>query len=164
MKTISTIILLSVLVLAGVLSATHQSHAAVATAKVTVKVVPAAAIHGSEHFGFTIPPETEAQSQQSQSDSNQIEISSLKNKTSVTVQVQDGQNKTYDLSISADATLTGSSSSATISINNMIVDDSGLSNEGNNTEELLIDGELTLPHGWNPDHYTGTTEITVNYN
>ena len=156
-------IIVSAFVLSGLTSVNYHSNAAVATAKVTVNVVPASEIHASQQFGFTIPAERDSQAQQIQADSNHVGINSLKNKSSVTVQIEDNQNNTYGLTISSGSTLTGSSTVDTITINNMNVDVFG-STDDVNEQELLIDGDLTMPNDTNSDHYTGTAEITVNYN
>lgn len=144
----------------------HQAEAAVATAKVTVRVVPASALHISQRFDFSIPADKENQLQQTENqlDQNQVTISSLSNKSAVIVKVDDNQHNTYDLSISSRSTLTGSSSSDTMTINNMEVNRYTSNTNDNNQHRLLIDGELSMPDSDNTGHYTGTTEITINYN
>jgi hypothetical protein len=141
-----------------------QTGAAVATAKVTVRVVPASAIHASQQVNFSLSTQQNSQTLQAQTDTGPIAIRSADKRTPVIIKVEDEQHKTYDLSISSESTLTGSSSSDTITISNMKFNDNESSSYGSHAQQLYLDGELTLPDGNDAGSYTGTTEITVNYN
>lgn len=141
-----------------------EAGAAVATAKVTVKVVPASSFHISKRIALSIPAENVIHTQQAHTSTNPIEISSLSNKTRVKVKTYGDKNTIYDLSISSVSTLTGSSVADKIIINDMKVRSNMASLTDDTEHDVFIEGVLTKPYSLNSGAYSGTTEITVNYN
>jgi hypothetical protein len=158
-RTTLKFLLPGLLLLSASVFTSNQTIAAVATATVTVNVVPASQIRVSPQFAFNIPLANNQQ--QSQSNTSQVEISTVTDKSSISVNVEDDLQNTYDLSISSASTLSGPVATDTMTINNMTLAPDAISGD-DNAQQLQINGELTIPG--NAGNYTGTTEITVNYN
>ena len=138
--------------------------AATATATVTANVVPASSFSISESIHLNTAPEKNSDVQRTLIDNNRVEISSLNNKDAVKVKINSYQNNIYDLSISSKSVLTSSNSSNKIKIDNLKIHNNIPSLNSNNEQGLIIEGVLTKPDSKNTGPYSGTTEITVNYN
>lgn len=141
----------------------HEAESAVATAKVTAKVVPASSFHISQRIALSIPGENSTDTPQQKTNTNRIEISALTNKTAIKVQTKGAQNTIYDLSISSASTLTNASADS-IKIHSMMLNSDTPPLTGDHEQEALLGGVLTKQDNQKPGSYSGTTEITVNYN
>lgn len=138
--------------------------AATATTTVTANIVPASSFSISENFHQNIIPEEKSDVLRSPVNNNRIEISSFDNKNTVKVKIISYHNNTYNLSIASQSILTGPDASNRIKIDKLEVDDSSPSLNSNNEQGLIIEGVLTIPGSNYTGSYSGTTEITVNYN
>jgi len=139
-----------------------KSDAVVATARVSVNVMPVSSFSVSNRFALSIPLKKDLKNQWIHNE--QIAIKSLSNKTSVKVKANGDQNTHYHLTISSKSILTDSSSSNTITIKDMKMRINTSSNSSDDEQEVRIEGMLTKPNSQKPGSYSGTTEITLNYN
>jgi hypothetical protein len=156
-------LVIKTILLSALAAVIFDAEATVATAIVTVNVVPASSFSVSNNIALSIPAETGNDTQQTQTDSKQIAISSLNNTDPVKVIVSSGNSNIYDISISSESVLTGPASTDRLTINNMKID-SNPPSLNTAEQELLIDGIVIMPDSNNTGAYRGTTEITLNYN
>ena len=141
-----------ILLIIGLATVVYEADAAAtARATVTANIVPISSLSISESFHQNITPEKNSDVQQILINNHRIKISSY-------------HNNIYDLSISSQSNLTAPDSPNRIKIDNLEIDDSTLSLNSNNEQGLIIEGILTIPDSNNTGSYSGTTEITVNYN
>ena len=138
--------------------------AATATATVTANIVPISSFSISESFQQRITHEENSDAQQALINNNRIAISSLNNKNAVKVEIISYHNDIYDLSISSNSILCSPDSSTRMKIDHMKIHNNTPSLNSNNGQALIIEGLLTKPDSNYTGPYSGTTEITVNYN
>ncbi len=153
-----------VLLIIGLAPVIFEANAATATATVSANIVPASSFSISENIQLSMAAKKNSDVQQTIINNNRIEISSLNSKDAVKVKIISGHNNTYDLSISSKSILTSSNSSNKIKIDSLRLRKDTPSLNSNNEQELIIEGVLTKPGSKNTGPYSGTTEITVNYN
>ena len=153
------------LLIIGLASVIFEADAAtIITATISANIVPASSFSISESIHLNISPEKNSDVQQTLINNSRIETSSLSNKNAVKVKIISYQNNIYDLSISSESILTNSNSPNKIKIGNLKVHNTTPSLNSNNEQELTIGAALTKPDSKSTSSYTGTTEITVNYN
>ena len=153
------------LLIIGLATVVYEANAAAtATTTVTANIVPVSSFSISENFHQNIKPEESSDVLRTPVNNNRIEISSLDNKNAVKVKIISYHNNSYNLSISSQSILTGPDSSNRVKIDKLEIGHSTPSLNSNNEQGLIIKGILTIPDSNNTGSYSGTTEITVNYN
>ena len=153
-----------ILLIIGLAPVIFEANAATATATVSANIVPASSFSMSESIQLSTAAEKNSDVQQTLINNNHIEISSLGNNNAAKVKIISYHNNIYDLSISSKSILTDSNSSNKIKIDNLEIHNNSPSLNRINEQGLIIKGVLTKPDSKNTGSYSGSTEITVNFN
>ncbi len=153
-----------ILLIIGLAPVIFEADAATATATVSANIVPASSFSITKNSRQSTPFEKQSDVQRAPINSNRIETGSFNNKSEVIVKIISHHNNIYDLSMSPEYTLTSSYSLNRTKTDHLKAGNNTPSLNSNNEQGLIIEGILTKPGSKNTSLYSGTTEITVNYN